>query len=362
MKTPVALFVYNRPWHTSRTIETLRKNLLATETDLFIFADAPKITGNPDQDIKNASLVVEVRELIKAVSGFKSVTVKQPTENIGLANSIIAGVTEIINRYGKIIVVEDDLVSSPYFLRYMNNALDYYETEPRVFNVSAFAFPPAVLQIPPDYLYDTYFLYRNSSWGWGTWQDRWRKAIWDHGELKKLVNDEMIQMEFNKGGEDLYPMLLAQLAGTINSWSIRWSFSISYYGGVSLTPVYSYINNIGFDGTGVHCDKLDDDSGYRNDLSRAKRELLFPPAFEINREISRRFALCYGKMPLLLASPVEINQKIKLLQQEKAALIWEKENLLSERNSLTVKLNDVNNRTVFKYLKKIIKKITKGSE
>lgn len=333
MKAPVALFVYNRSWHTSQAIAALQKNLLADETDLYIFSDAPKITGNRDQDVKNATMVAEVRDLLKTISGFKSVTVKQQVENIGLASSIISGVTEVINRYGKIIVVEDDLVSSPYFLQYMNNALDNYETEPRVFNISAFAFPPSFLQIPSGYLFDTYFLYRNSSWGWGTWKDRWEKAIWDHEKIKELIRDEMIQLEFNKGGEDLIPMLLDQLNGRINSWAIRWSFTIFYYKGLSLTPVHSYINNIGLDGTGVHCGAMGDI--YKTDITLAKSNITYPESFQLDNRIIRRFAQCYGEIPILLYDSydiIEVKRERDDLKQRLNYIMAELESIRSSKS------------------------------
>src|SRR5688572_7223408 len=119
MLAPVALFVYNRPWHTRQTVKALQNNFLADETELFIFSDGPK-----NDDSKAA--VQEVRDYLKTIEQFKNITIIEQEKNLGLANSIISGVTEIVNKYGKIIVIEDDLISSRYFLKYMNDALDKY--------------------------------------------------------------------------------------------------------------------------------------------------------------------------------------------------------------------------------------------
>src|SRR5450631_620851 len=162
MYAPITLFVYNRPAHTLRTVEALRKNELASESDLIIFSDAPKKT-------EAAAAVREVREYIRTISGFHSVSIVERDKNWGLANSIIDGVTTVVNRYGRIIVLEDDLVTSPYFLHFMNKALDLYQDEPRVMQISGHIFPADVTAET-----DAVFLPMTTSWGWATWQRAWQ--------------------------------------------------------------------------------------------------------------------------------------------------------------------------------------------
>lgn len=238
---PIVLFVYNRPHHTERTIESLAKNTLADKSKIFIFSDGPK-------NEKDEKPVNEVREYIKSVKGFEQINILENKVNKGLANSVIDGVTSIINSFGKAIVVEDDLESSPYFLKFMNEALDFYKNE-NIYSVSGYSFP---IKIPADYKEDVYILPRSSSWGWATWLDRWEKADWevkDFMDFRKDINSKKL---FNNGGEDLTPMLMAQMSGKIDSWGIRWAYSHFKSNSYCLYPVKSLINNIGIDNSGTH--------------------------------------------------------------------------------------------------------------
>src|SRR5574341_550215 len=165
---PISLFVYNRLRHTQQTVEALQKNELANVSHLFVFSDGPKSETDKEK-------VLKVREYIKTVTGFKSVTLIEREQNLGLGNSIITGVTEIVNRYGKIIVLEDDLVTSLYFLKFMNEALAFYTDDPRIYTITGYSFP---IKFPKDYHYPVYLSYRHSSWGWGTWKENWMNIDW----------------------------------------------------------------------------------------------------------------------------------------------------------------------------------------
>ena len=160
---PIALFVYNRPEHTRRTLAFLQKNLLADESRLFIYSDAPA-------DESDREKVKETRELIHNVDGFKSVRVIERPKNYGLADSIISGVSELTREYGKVIVFEDDLLASPYTLTYFNAALRRYQEEERVMQISAYMFP---LKKAAD-LPETFFFRATTSWGWATWERAWQ--------------------------------------------------------------------------------------------------------------------------------------------------------------------------------------------
>ena len=283
--SPVVLFVYNRPLHTEQTIEALKRNIFADQSDLYIFSDGPKLETDNKQ-------IAEVRKYIKQIRGFKSIHIIEQDNNMGLANSVISGVTSVINSYGKVIVLEDDLVTSPYFLKYMNEALEFYKNESQVFSISGYNHPPNLMKFPENYLNDIYFNYRNSSWGWGTWKDRWEKVDWEVADFNDFIKDRRAQNDFNRGGEDLTPMLKAQVEGKIDSWAIRWSYSHFCNNGLSVCPVFSYVNNIGMDASGTHCGKTEK---YANDLTMAKRDCNLSLPVNVNEKIMRVFRKVYKK-------------------------------------------------------------------
>lgn len=242
---PIALFVYNRPWHTQQTIEALQKNDLAGQSELFIFSDGPK---NESDSIN----VQKVREYIRQIFGFKKIIILEKAINLGLANSIISGVTEIVNTYGKIIVMEDDLVSSPFFLRYMNDALKIYEKNNIVMHIAAFMYP---LENPD--IHETFFYRASSCWGWGTWARAWKLFNPDIQDLCKKFDQKMIYDFTINGTMDFWEQLQKQKRGVINSWAIRWYASVFINHGLCLHPTHSLIKNIGLDGTGIHCAATD---------------------------------------------------------------------------------------------------------
>ncbi len=242
MNAPIALFVYKRPVHTRRTVEALLKNEPAAESDLFIFSDAAK---KPEAE----GAVSEVREYMRTVSGFKSVTIVERDRNWGLANSIIDGVTSVVNRYERVIVLEDDLVTSTYFLEYMNTALERYQAEDRVMQVSGHVFPIRVHGET-----DAVFLPMTTSWGWATWARAWKHFDPKSTGYTQLKGDAKLRKRFNLGGAyDYFSMLEAQLAGRVDSWAVRWYLSVFMRGGLTLFPVKSLVENCGFDGSGTHC-------------------------------------------------------------------------------------------------------------
>jgi len=240
---PIAFFVYNRPEHTSASTSSLLTNEEAKDSDLFIFSDGPK----SENDIP---LVSEVRKFIKTIKGFKSINILEREKNIGLANSIISGISEVLNKYDKIIVLEDDLITSPYFLNYINQALDFYGKFPYVFAVSGFA-PP----IKINFIYDFYTYLiptRSASWGWGTWKDRWKIIDWNIDDFDSFINNPLLQKKFNLVGNDMTKMLMKQMKGEIDSWSIRFDYNVFKHNGYCIYPIKSFILNKGMDGSGTH--------------------------------------------------------------------------------------------------------------
>lgn len=238
---PIVLFTYNRPWHTRQTVEALQKNELAEESELFVFSDGPKT----ERDVEK---VKEVRNFIKSIDGFKKITVIEREKNWGLANSIIDGVTKIVNEYGKIIVLEDDLVTSPYFLRFMNEALEVYKEESRVMHISGYNFP-----IKKNNLDDTFFIKPTTCWGWATWDRAWKYFKKDTDYYIKVFTKYMIK-DFNlNGAYNYFAHIIHNKKGQINTWAIYWYASVYLKNGLSLHPKESYVRNIGFDEEGTHC-------------------------------------------------------------------------------------------------------------
>ncbi len=269
---PIALFVYNRLLHLQQTVISLQTNEISKESDLFIYSDGPKNSSD-------AQKVNRVREYLKTISGFKTIQIMEKDNNNGLANSVIAGVSEVLQKYSKAIVIEDDLQMSPDFLLFMNSALDFYADSPEIFSISGYNFP---IKIPADYYNDVYLSYRASSWGWATWRDRWGKADWEIKDYPAFKKDRASQHLFNRGGEDLTPMLHKQMQGIIDSWAIRWAYSHYKNNAFCLFPVISKVQNIGKDGSGTHSRKT---NIYNVDLSSSQMNVQFNKNLKLNDTI-----------------------------------------------------------------------------
>ena len=249
--SPIVLFVYNRPWHTQQTVEALQKNELASESELVIYADGAKNEEGKEN-------VDEVRRYIETVEGFRKVTIIKREKNWGLAESIIDGVTSIVNSYGKIIVLEDDLVTSPYFLKFMNEALEMYKDEMKVASIHGYIYP--IEELP-----GTFFIRGADCWGWATWKRAWDIFEEDGAKLLSQVNSRGVQNDIDFNGNYPYvKMLKNQIKSKNNSWAIRWYVSAFLKNMLTLYPGKSYIQNIGNDDSGTHCGSND---SFRVDLN-----------------------------------------------------------------------------------------------
>lgn len=242
MLAPVLLFTYKRLDTLKRTVKALQENNLASESTLYIFSDASK--KKEDEDI-----VDSVRAYLKTITGFNKIEIYESEKNQGLANSIIRGVSQKIKIYGKVIVLEDDLQTTPNFLTFMNNSLDKYENKDKVFSISGYSFNLGTKTNEPD---DAYFLNRGWSWGWATWQDRWEDVDWAVTSYNTFVNDRKARKSFALGGSDLNKMLDSQMAGQLDSWAIRWFYHQFCNSGLTLYPVFSKVFNDGFDQNATH--------------------------------------------------------------------------------------------------------------
>ena len=241
---PIILFVFNRPEHTKRTLTFLSQNYLAPKSDVHIFADGPKENTTDE----NQKKIEETRKVIREKFGFKSVSIRESEKNKGLAPSIIAGVTDIINKFGKCIVVEDDLETSPWFLTYMNDALEVYKDTPNVACIHGYV-EPHKKQLP-----ETFFLKGADCWGWGTWKRAWDKFNPDGQELLSELHNRKCERHFNFNNTYNYVgMLEDQIAGRNSSWAIRWLASAYLNDMYCLYPNETLVLNVGFDGSGTHC-------------------------------------------------------------------------------------------------------------
>ncbi|MBX9852296.1 MAG: sugar transferase [Cytophagaceae bacterium] len=224
------------------TVEALKKNLLAGESSLYIFSDGPRNESDKEK-------IPELRKYIHSITGFKQVNIVEREKNTGLANSIIKGVTDVINRYGKVIVLEDDIETSPYFLKYMNDALDLYEQEDKVISIAAYMFP--VKKKIPDY----FFLRGADCWGWATWKRGWDLFEYDGSKLLKELEQKKLTSKFDYNNTaNFTDMLKKQNMGKIDSWAIRWTASAFLKEKYTLYPGKSLVMNTGTDGSGTHND------------------------------------------------------------------------------------------------------------
>ncbi|MDR2911387.1 MAG: glycosyltransferase family 2 protein [Bacteroidales bacterium] len=239
---PIILFTYNRPVHTQRTIEHLQKNRFAGESDLTVFSDAPR-NKQAEAD------VLATRTFLKTITGFRSLKIIEREKNFGLAANIIDGVTETVNKFGKVIVLEDDLDTSPYFLKYMNDTLTMYENEEKVISVHGYT-QPVDEKLP-----ETFFLINPGCWGWATWKRGWNLFNPDAKELLKQIKSKKLSYRFNL--HNAYPftdLLERQVWGDSSSWAIRWYASaflnekLTLYAGRSLVVQSGYETGIHYDG------------------------------------------------------------------------------------------------------------------
>jgi len=242
---PIVLFVYNRPEHTRKTVEALAANPLAKESRLYIFSDAPK-------NRKSEQKVEEVRDYIhslKEKAWFENVSIEEAVTNRGLADSIISGVSSVMARDKKAIVLEDDLLSAPDFLQFMNDALDFYEEDESVGSISGYS---PLKKMPKHYAHTVWKACRSSSLGWATWDSRWQNIQWKIDDFETFRQDKKARRAFDACGSDRFDRLRRQLEVGANSWSIRFGYWQFRAGKYTIFPALTRIQHIGWDGSGVH--------------------------------------------------------------------------------------------------------------
>ena len=279
---PIVIFTYNRLDTLELVIKSLQKNILADKTDLFIFSDYAR----KEKDIESVN---RVRSFLHSVDGFRSVTIIERKENYGLAKNIIEGVTEIIDKYEKVIVLEDDLITSRNFLCYMNQALDFYENDERIFAISGYTGNLPSLEKLED---EGYLSYRPSSWGWATWKREWIKNDWKVKDFDAFIQNKNAIKTFNRGGIDMTRMLKHCIEGKNHSWAIRWSYTMYKLDKYCFYPKISKIQNVGFGEEATNCTGVDI---YQTNLDKSENcDFKFNKNIEINEKITKEFAYIFS--------------------------------------------------------------------
>jgi hypothetical protein len=245
-RAPVVVFAYSRPLHLRAALAALAQARGAADTELWVFADGPR---RPEVEPQVAEVRALLREL-QTWNAFRHVHVVESDANLGLARSVIGGVSRVLETHERVIVLEDDLVVAVDFLDFMNDALEYYRHDMRVGSITGSC---PITRLPNDYRHSVALLPRSCSHGWATWTDRWSKVDWSGNGLAALQRDRSLRRAFNRTGSDRYGRLHHQMAGRIDSWSVRfglWQFLAGMY---TIYPTQNRVRNIGFDGTGIHC-------------------------------------------------------------------------------------------------------------
>lgn len=292
---PIVIFTYNRPWHTQQTIEALLQNEYAAESDLIVYSDSSK-NENAEAGVE------ETRKYIASIKGFKSLRIIERADNYGLANNIIDGVTSVINEFGRIIVLEDDLLTSPYFLKFMNEALNLYENTEEVISVHGYIYP-IKRKLP-----ETFFIKGADCLGWGTWKRGWDLFNPNGLELLKQLTNTKQCKEFDFGGAYPYTrMLKRQALGQVGSWAIRWYASAFLKNKLTLYPSRSLIYHNGSDGSGTNCGVSDE---FEVELSTTPIKV-YPIGIEELRQMRRCFTYYFRYTLRFIRVKMYIKQFLK---------------------------------------------------
>lgn len=296
---PIGLSVYKRIDHFRKTVKALQANTLAGESPLFIFSDAPA-PGDEGE-------VQAVREFARTIDGFKDVTLIEREQNSRVRNNR-GGMKQLLAAYGRMIFLEEDIVTAPGFLSFMNSALDFYESNPAILSISGYC-PP--LTLPPDSVNDVFILRRFSAWGFATWADRMDPfgLEVDVQAVKNLLKNPARVREFIEYGEDMLRMLLAEAGGDLDALDVKLMFRQYLDDTYTLYPRNSLAENTGHDASGTHCpatDKFDVDLWSKCDAFD------FEPDPRVNTELkkanyrfrrlgnARRLRLLIGSIRFLL--------------------------------------------------------------
>lgn len=296
LKAAICLFTFNRLEETIKTVEALSNNFLAQEYDLKIFSDGPR---NDDEKLK----VEKVRNYLRTVNGFNTVEIFESERNKGLAKSIIEGVSKVFESNTSVIVLEDDLVTSPNYLDFMEQALEFYRNDKSIISISGFT---ANLPSLPGNK-DIYFGYRASSWGWGTWKENWQSIDWEISDFETFIKDTIKTKRFKKGGSDLVRMLQNQMSGKIDSWAVRFCYTQFKLNQKTVFPTISKVESIGFGFDATHNEGT---SRFKTTLDTSnKTQFEFEEYKKMDEKLVREFAKQFSLKTILLDKITQVFKK-----------------------------------------------------
>lgn len=275
MKIATVLFTYNRSFHTQKVLDALKRNEVLPDK-LFIFQDGLKKEEHREEWNR-------VKDIIRSV-GWCDVEIIESEKNKGLAKAIVYGLNYVFNNNDAVIVLEDDCVTHPLFMKYMNGALRYYEKEEQVYSIGGYGWP---VDVKPNGT-DVYFTRRVSSWGWATWKRKWTIYEEDYKILGRIKKDESLSKQLYFWGRDLENYILGNIYGYCDSWATFWALNVIMNEGYCVAPYYSLVDNIGMDGTGVHCGSFKEEIRMLDD--KCKKEFKFCNDYHIEYQTELNFA------------------------------------------------------------------------
>lgn len=268
---PVILFAYNRPEHLAKTIHTLAKCELAAQSRVIVMIDGPR---NEEDRRKQERMLFD----LDVVSGFANLDVRTRKINVGLEQNISTGITAVMAEYGRAIIMEDDILVSPHFLRFMNDALDFYEDKKQIWHISGWNFPVPAADLPSSFLWRTAL-----GWGWATWADRWQHYKRDPDALIQRLDQIDIQQFNLYGCFDFWDQVVKNVSGQLHTWAVFWYSTIFEQGGLCLNPTKAMTTNIGFDGAGTHDAGTEFTLAYDSQFDYTKDGL--PAELQENRQV-----------------------------------------------------------------------------
>jgi len=287
MIAPIVIFAFNRPEALRRMIVSLKNNPGFERHDIFVFVDGPRNESDRPKVEKVAEIARELTD---------NVTIGQKNKGLGL--SIIEGVGKIINRYGKAIVLEDDLILMPGFLAYIDEALEQYASDSRIFSVCGYGLK---INRPSNCSADVYLCNRSSSWGWATWVDRWNSVDWNVGDWNQLKLSRKRKKAFNRGGSDMFSMLKGYMEGRNKSWAIRFCYSQHKQGKFSVHPFRSLVANEGYGLDATNCRQKF--SRFKIEPSHDMARLVMPGHLEPDEAIIKQ-SVRYHSLPIRIYSKI----------------------------------------------------------
>lgn len=304
----IVLFAFNRPNLLQQALSALAANDLADTASLTIFCDGPR-------NEKDEPNIRSVRELAKNARGFATLEVVEHNQNMGCAASVIHGLTEMFRLHERLIVIEDDIVTSPYTLRFLSDGLAHYEDNEKVFNIAAWTPPHIIRHLPTGYPYDVYAIPRFNCWGWASWRDRFQSIDWEVTDYQEFKNSPQLRNAFNAGGNDLSTMLDEQMQGKIDAWDIRADYTRFKKNMLGINPVRFYALNIGM-GSGTHT--TESTTYWDSDISLAVEHPCFINDVTVDIRIHKIYHACYS--PKKHSLPVRAINKLSRMLSGKNLL------------------------------------------